>query len=330
MSIRRLDMFKVKMTKKIWAYVALVAVVVIWGLAPLLSNSKWVEGKYSPGMLTACRGLISAIALGLMNIKKLKNLNKEYFKVAIPTGLFLSAGYICQMSSYLYTTPGKSAFLENVSVIVIPIVIFICTREKPTWLKVAACGICFVGSGIIALQGGVEDFWSIGLGEWLAMLAGIFYGVNIAATGIYSKKLDSALYVFIQLSLLSAVSFAYSFIVEGGIQGTLAISFEWQSILCILALALIATALCWALRTSCFKHIPVVVVAVVMPFSAVVTGVLSVAIGMDELTWNLLVGGFIVLAAILMAELGDVFEKKKKENLGAVEPLTENNLENEQ
>lgn len=320
-------MFKIKTTKKIWAYVALVAVVVIWGVTPLLSNAKWVEGKYSPAMLMACRGFVSAVALGLMNIKKLKKLNKEYFKIAIPTGLFLSAGYITQMTSYLYTTPGKSAFLENVSVIVIPIVIFICTREKPTWLKVAACGICFVGSGIIALKGGMEDFWSIGLGEWLAILAGIFYGVNIAATGIYSKKLDSSLYVFIQLSLLTVISLAYSLIVEGAIQGTLAISFEWQSVLCILALALISTALCWALRTSCFKHIPVVVVAVVMPFSSVITGVLSVALGMDELTWNLVVGGVVVLAAILVAELGDIFHEKKK-NLGAVEPLTDNNLEN--
>lgn len=321
-------MFKMKMTKKVWAYVALVAVVVIWGLAPLISNAKWVEGKYSPAMLMTCRGLISAVALGLMNIKKLKKLNKEYFKIAIPTGLFLSAGYITQMTSYLYTTPGKAAFLENVSVIIIPIVIYLCTKEKPTWLKVAACALCFVGSGIIALKGGVDDFWSIGLGEWLAILSGVFYGVNIAATGIYSKKLDSSLFVFIQLSLLTVISLGYSLIVEWGIQGTMAISFEWESILCILFLALISTALCWALRTSCFKYIPVVVVAVVMPFSSVLTGVLSVALGMDELTWNLVVGGVIILAAILIAELGDVFKEKKAEASTEIsEPLAENNLE---
>lgn len=324
----RCIMFKMKMTKKVWAYVALVAVVVIWGLAPLISNAKWVEGKYSPAMLMTCRGLISAVALGLMNIKKLKKLNKEYFKIAIPTGLFLSAGYITQMTSYLYTTPGKAAFLENVSVIIIPIVIYLCTKEKPTWLKVAACALCFVGSGIIALKGGVDDFWSIGLGEWLAILSGVFYGVNIAATGIYSKKLDSSLFVFIQLSLLTVISLGYSLIVEWGIQGTMAISFEWESILCILFLALISTALCWALRTSCFKYIPVVVVAVVMPFSSVLTGVLSVALGMDELTWNLVVGGVIILAAILIAELGDVFKEKKAEASTEIsEPLAENNLE---
>ena len=320
-------MFKIKLTKKVWAYVALISVVLIWGIAPLVSNAKWVEGKYSPAMLMVCRGFISAIALGLMNVKKLKTLNKDYFKVAIPTGFFLSAGYICQMTSYLYTTPGKAAFLENVSVIIIPVVLYLCAREKPTWLKVAACALCFVGSGIIALKGGVDDFWSIGLGEWLAILSGVFYGVNIAATGIYSKKLDSSLFVFIQLSLLTVISLAYSLIVEWGIQGTMAISFEWESVLCVLFLALISTALCWALRTSCFKRIPVVVVAVIMPFSSVITGVLSVAFGMDELTWNLVVGGLIVLAAILLAELGDVFKEKKEAATEIGEPLAENNLE---
>ncbi|MBR2646066.1 MAG: DMT family transporter [Clostridia bacterium] len=323
-----------KTSKKNWAYVALIAVVVIWGLAPILSNSKWIEGKYSPAMLTAVRGLISAIALGLMNVKKLKKIDRSYWKVAVPTGLFMSAGYICQMTSYLYTTPAKSSFLENVSVIVIPIVILVCTKVRPTWTKILACGVCFVGSGIIALKGGADGFWSIGLGDLLAMLSGVFYGVNIAGTGLYSKKLDAALYVFIQLSILAVVAFAYSFIVEGAIQGTMAISFEWQSVLCILTLALVSTALCWSLRTHCFKYIPVVVVSVVMPFSSVITGISSVLIGMDTLTWNLLVGGLVVLAAILLAEVGDALEKQKKEKaLSKTDALaevvvTENKKEN--
>ena len=319
-------MFKMKMTKKAWAYVALIAVLLIWGAAPLLSNSQWVEGKYSPAMLMACRGFVSAVALGLMNIKKLKNINKEYWKVALSSGVFLTAGYITQMVSYLYTTPAKTAFLENVSVIIIPILLYICVKEKPTWLKVAACVLCFIGSGIIALKGGAEDFWSIGIGEWIGILSGVFFGVNIAVTGVYSKKLDASLYVFIQLSLLTVISLAYSLIVEGWIQGTMAISFEWESVLCILALGLLSTALCWTLRTSCFKYVPVVVVAVVMPFAALLTSIFSIMIGMDELTWNLVVGGIVILAAVLLAELGDIFENKKKENLLAAEPLSENNL----
>ena len=80
--------------------------------------------------------------------------------MALSSGIFLTAGYITQMVSYLYTTPAKTAFLENVSVIIIPILLYICVKEKPTWLKVAACVLCFIGSGIIALKGGAEDFWS--------------------------------------------------------------------------------------------------------------------------------------------------------------------------
>ncbi len=301
-----------KQTKKAWAYAALFSVVLIWGLAPVISDSKWVSGQYSPGMLVACRGIIAAIALGIINFKKLKNINKEYFKVAVPTGIFLTAGYLTQMASYLYTTPAKSAFLENVNVIVIPIILYICTREKPTWSKVAACGICFVGMGIISFGDG-GGFGKIGLGDGLAMLAGVFYGINIAGTGLYSKKLDSSLYVFIQISLLAVASLIYSLVIEGAVFHTIAISFQWQSVLAILFLALISTALCWVLRTSCFKHIPVVVVAVVMPFSGVVTGILSIALGVDAPTWNLLLGGVVVVGAILLAELGDALKKDKKE-----------------
>ena len=307
-------MKKVKFSQKTWAYLALFFVVLIWGTAPVLSDSKWISGRYSPGMLVAFRGIIATLALGILYRKKLKNINREYFKVAIPTGIFLTAGYIFQMASYLYTTPAKSAFLENINVIVIPIILYVCTKEKPSWLKVVACGICFVGMGMIALKGGSDGFWKIGLGDAFAMIAGICYGINIAGTGLYSKKLDSTLYVFIQLALLSAVSLVYAIVVEWGILHTFSISFAWESLVCIFFLGIVSTALCWVFRTHCFKHVPVIVVAVVMPFAAVVTGIISIASGADTPSWNLLVGGVIIVGAILLAEVGDILSKKEKGN----------------
>lgn len=302
---------KIKLSGKVWAYLGLFAVVLIWGLTPIVSDCKWVSGAYSPGMIVALRGLIAAIAIALINIKKLKNINRAYFKVALTSGVFLTAGYIAQTASYLYTTPAKSSFLENVNIIVVPIIMYFCTREKPTWSKVTACVVCFVGMGVLALREGAEGLLSIGLGDGLAILAGVFYGVNVALTGLYSKEMDTSLFVLIQLSLLSLISFIYAFAVEGAALHTLAVSFEWQSVVCMLGLGLLATALCWVLRTRCFKHIPVVAVAVGVSLASVVTGVCSVALGVDEPTWNLFVGGVVIIGSILFAELGDSFWKKK-------------------
>lgn len=59
------------------------------------------------------------------------------------------------------------------------------------------------------------------------------------------------------------------------------------------------------------KYVNASVVAIMMPFSAVVTGVGSVLVGFDTLSVSLVVGGAIVLMAIVMSGLDDLRGKKK-------------------
>ena len=61
-----------------------------------------------------------------------------------------------------------------------------------------------------------------------------------------------------------------------------------------------------------------------MPFSSVLTGVWSIIGGMETLTWNLAVGGCIILMAILLADLCDkLLEKHKLKKQAAELPLVE-------
>ena len=87
------------------------------------------------------------------------------------------------------------------------------------------------------------------------------------------------------------------------------------------------------LRVACLKNVDAAVVSVVMPFSAVITGVLSVSIGMESLTWNLVVGGLLMIAAIIGSELCETVLKKKKEKKDkdatklSVDELSHNEIE---
>jgi drug/metabolite transporter (DMT)-like permease len=55
------------------------------------------------------------------------------------------------------------------------------------------------------------------------------------------------------------------------------------------------------------------VASVIMPFSTVLTGIWSIVGGMEDFTWNLLIGGIIVVCAILIAEVGDKPKNKNAE-----------------
>jgi drug/metabolite transporter (DMT)-like permease len=59
------------------------------------------------------------------------------------------------------------------------------------------------------------------------------------------------------------------------------------------------------------KYVSATVVAVFMPFSAVITGVIAVIIGQDAPTLSLLFGALLGIIASLMSSFGDIIESKK-------------------
>ena len=178
-------MWKKKISKGAVAYMALVAVVLIWSLAPIVANLKIIEYNYSPGMLIAMRTLFALLALAVINGKKLKEINKEYLKVAIPSGCFLATATLCQMIGYRYgAAPGESAVLENLALIVIPILLYFCTKKAPGWTKILAAVLCFIGT-VIGLADAVGGFGSVvasgaGIEELKSALGGVTGGLSVA------------------------------------------------------------------------------------------------------------------------------------------------------
>jgi MFS family permease len=71
---------------------------------------------------------------------------------------------------------------------------------------------------------------------------------------------------------------------------------EPLNIIIVLLFGMMSMGVCWLLRTIAIKHLSATDVAIVSPLSAVITGVVSVAIGLDKVSFNLVIGGIIILA----------------------------------
>ena len=302
---------------KIVALLVLIAVVVIWGIAPVLSKSIFDDGIYSPGILIALRGLFAVAAMAVLINKNFKKVNKSYL-ICIPAGLILAAAYIFQFVGLKYTVPSKNTFLENISCITIPVFMFLFIREKPTWYSLLSAGICVIGS--VFLMGNGFDFlhfFSGGtlLGDGLSAIGGLFFGLDIAFTKVFCKDKDPLIYVFFQLCVLTVVSFAYSFIFEGVVFKEFAISFNILDILQVIFLGVVCTAVCWAARAWAMKYTSAVTVSVLVPLSAVVCSALSISLKMEEFTWNLFIGGLIILLSIAVSAIFDYLKECRTKNI---------------
>ena len=156
-----------------------------------------------------------------------------------------------------------------------------------------------------------------GIGEILCALAGILYGINIAATGAFATKLYAPLYVFIHMCVGSVINFGMIFLLNTVSLGDAPldpIRFEWNIpiILVIMGMAVVANTLCWTVRTNVMKRLDATVVAIMMPFSAVVTSLLSIAAGLDTVSLTLVGGALLILLAAITSGLGDSLGKKSK------------------
>ena len=295
--------------KRIIAFIVLLGVVVLWGMAPVASKAIFdaEPPAYSPGMLIALRGLFSIVAMAIFINKGFKKINKSYW-ICIPAGLILAAAYIFQFVGLKYTVPSKNTFLENISCITIPIFMFIFVREKPTWYSIVSALICVVGSLFLVGNGfDFLHFFKSGniLGDGLSAIGGLFFGLDIAFTKVFCKDKDPLIYVFSQLCVLTAVSFIYTFAFEGAVFHEMHFTIDWLSVLEVVFLGVICTAVCWVARAWAMKSIDAVTVSVLVPLSAVVASVLSIAFKMEEFTWNLLIGGLIILLSIAVSAIFD-------------------------
>ncbi len=306
------------------AYIVLISVMVIWGLSPIITVS-----LYDDNSATICAfstALISVVTLLFVCLPYFKELDKTYLKTAVPTGIFYSMATILQKIGLQYATPTQYQFLENISCVVVPILLFIIVKKKPSIFTIIASALCLLSSFI--LTGMLGSDFSLGIGQILCSLAGVLYGFNIVGTGIFAKKTNASLYVFVQMlvylvmSLITAI--ALNFIkIDGSPIEAIRFSWELTDILLIVLSGAVFSAGCWIARTIVMRYVKATAVAIIMPFSAVVTGVVSVLLGKDVLNLNLVLGAFIGLIAAILSGLGDNKEKQQKEPTEKTEQATE-------
>ncbi len=293
-------------------YAGLILVIVIWSISPVVNP--YIYKHISPTVTSFISATVAALSLIPILGKKLRLIDRKLLKVAIPTGIFNAAASISQKIGLLYTTPSRYAFLENLSCVVVPVLMFFFIRKKPGKLKILAAILCLFGCFL--LSGGNLGNGGIGIGELLCSISGVLYGVNIAATGAFATKFYAPLYVFVHMVVSvvcsGATSMALHFITFNGVPIS-PIYFEWNLpiLILIVVISLLSNTLCWIVRTNVMKHLDASVVAVMMPFSAVLTGVFSIFLGLDTLTPMLGFGALAVLAASILSGLGDLHEKER-------------------
>lgn len=292
-------------------YLALFFVVLVWGLDPVIMS--YFYNYYSASVLTAIGAGVSFVMLLLLNAKKLRHINARYFKVAAPISALNSIACLLQKIGLQYTTPANYAFLEHLSCVVVPIMLFVLVKKRPTLPQAVSAVLCLGGCFILCGVGTAGSV-SLAFGDVLCAIAGFLLGACVALTGVFGKGLefgkglDISLYMVVHMGvyfLISALSaFALNFITLGGAPAEpIRFTFDFTLLLLAALFGLVTIGLCWLLKNAATINLDPTAVAIVSPFSAVISAAVSVMLGQDALSYNLVIGAALILAAVLFSDL---------------------------
>lgn len=173
------------MSKRTIAELALILATLIWGLSfPFV---RIVVAEINPIVLTFWRGGIATLIFALF-VFRTKNQRKQFFKV-VPAGFFLGLffyiAYLTQ-SQGLETIPsGRSAFITNLSVVIVPLLSPLFKTGYPTRNDIISSFVACIG--LILLTDPLSQA-GFAFGDFLTVLTALSFSIQIHLLQIYMKK----------------------------------------------------------------------------------------------------------------------------------------------
>jgi drug/metabolite transporter (DMT)-like permease len=153
-----------------------------WGLSfPVIKTVLLLQDKILPDAgswfsslyVVAPRYLLAALVIAALWPRQFHRGTRSEWKQGFIIGLFTAGGMLLQNDALHYTAASTSAFLTQISAILIPVWVAIRTRRNPGWLVWSCCALVVTG---VAILGKFDwNAWRFGRGEWETMLSALFY-----------------------------------------------------------------------------------------------------------------------------------------------------------
>jgi drug/metabolite transporter (DMT)-like permease len=240
----------------------------------------------------AVRFAIAAAAMLLVAPRAIARLSPGVRRYAVVLGLLYGVAQILQTAGLAYTPASVSGFITGMYVVCTPLFAawILHTRIGPlTW---AAVALATVGLGVLTLGG-----FSLGYGEAITLVAAGLYALHIVGLGAWSSPRDAVGMSILQITVIATVCFVAT--VPDGV----VLPDNGRDWLSLVYMALIAGALAMLGQTWAQAHLSPTRSAIIMSMEPVFAATFAVALGGEGVTPRLLVGGAMVLTAMLVVEL---------------------------
>ena len=272
------------------AAAALLAIAACWGSTFFLIKD--LLDRVPTLDFLAVRFSIAAVVLLLVAPRALGRLSPVVRRHAVVLGVLYGIAQILQTAGLAHTPASISGFVTGLYVVFTPLLAAAILRTRIPPVTWAAVLLATIGLGVLALRG-----FSIGYGELITLASAVLYALHIVGLGAWSTAQDAVGMTILQIiviALICTLATAHDGIVLPDRTS------DWVS---VVYMAVVVGALGLLAQTWAQAHLPPTRSAIIMSMEPVFASLFAVWLGGEDVTTRLLLGGSMVLVAMLTVEL---------------------------
>lgn len=283
-------LYNLRMGKYI-KYLLLLIVAMIWGSTFIVIKDS--VAAFSPFSLIAGRFTVASLALGIILWNKKLNPLK-FWKIGMISGVAQFMTFAPQAVGLQTTTPSNSAFVTGLFVVFTPIINLLFNRNKPNNKELLASIIAIIGLWI--LTGGIKYFNS---GDFITILTAIAISLCLVLT---KKALDMGsdpiALTFQQLLVTAIIGYLCV-----AVTGSRLLPPNPNTFFSMLYLGIMATFVAFFVQNSVMKSLDSNVVSIIVSTEPFFALLFSWGFGFEKFATLKLIGGVIMLFAIILPEI---------------------------
>jgi drug/metabolite transporter (DMT)-like permease len=211
-------------------------------------------------------------------------------------GVILFAGFVLQTAGLLWTTPSRSAFLTGLSVVLVPVFGLFLGRTL-RWGP--AVGTLLALAGLWTLYRPEASGAEFGRGDALTVACAVVFAAYALALESITRRNPIGPLAVTQFAVVAALALP-SLVLDPPSSREL----TGYPLIAVLVIGVLATAAAFVAWLYAQRHLSAVEAGVILTLEPVIASAISVLLGIEPWTPALTIGGALVVAAMLVTELG--------------------------
>ena len=269
----------------------LLFIAAFWGLT-FFSTKSLLNRMPVTDFLTVRFGLATLLLI-VVSPKSLRMPKPVLCKGAV-IGVVFAAAELTQTFGLPHTSASISGFITGLYVVFTPLLGAAMFRARLRPLVWGAVGLATVGLAVLSMR---PSGAPLGFGEWVTLVSAVLWGLHITLVGRWSAPGDAMSLTITQTGVASVI-----FLV-GGLRDGLtlpqnSVDWIWMAYFAIIVGAVSEFAQIWAQA-----HVEATKAAILMVTEPLWASLFAVLFGGESVTWRLLTGGALMVAAMAMAVL---------------------------